>query len=217
MYAPLSFNGFENALQHGTLGDSETTDLYACVASLSSDDACDLITTCDALLHDRAWGGEERNRVGAVKLLVALLPRSLDSIREWMFRTGDPYFYEVQFTVWCFLSDTVSFAPPDPATVETVLGLAKEYLNRVPSDEAYNAFMAADMLGDHWVGDAGVAALVDIARATRNPVGRKAAVGGLRTALAHGKVTPDLSASVAAVIRREARNARNIRHPTGPL
>lgn len=202
----------ENAFKEVSLGDFATTDLRSRVVCFPDDTVFELITSCDALLHDRAWGEQDRNRVGAVKLLVALLPRSLDSIREWMFRTGDPYFYEVQFTVCCFLSDTVSFEPSDPATVAAVLNLAKEYLECVPSDEAHNAFMAADMLGDHWVGDAGIAALVEVARTSPNPVGRKAAIGGLRTALAHGKVTPELSPSVAAVIEKETRNARNTKH-----
>lgn len=212
----LSFTGIENALHQGTLGDLETTTLHTFAVFFSQEDTGSLIASCEALLHDCAWGEQDRNRVGAVKLLVALLPRSLDTIREWMFRMDDPYVYEVQFTVWCFLSDTVSFAPPDPATVAAVLDLAKEYLDRVPSDEAQNAFMAADMLGDHWVGDAGIAALVDVARTSANPVGRKAAIGGLRTALAHGKVTPGLSLSVTAVIERETRNARNTKHRADP-
>ncbi|MBC7805260.1 MAG: hypothetical protein H7145_03830 [Akkermansiaceae bacterium] len=183
-------------LRQDTLSDSDTATLHNDVASLPGDTARDLITACDASLHDRAWGRVDRNRIGVVKLLVALLPGSYPLVREWMFRTDDPYFYELQFTFCCFLSDILLFTPPDAATADAVLRMATEYLDRVPSDEAYNAFMAADMLGDHWTGDAGIEALVEVAQHSRNPVGRKAALGALEDAARRGKLPPHYSAMV---------------------
>lgn len=175
-------------LRQGVLGNLETETLHSYAAGFTDDEVRDLVTICNALLEDRAYGRTDRNRISAVKLLVALLPDSYPLVRKWIFRTGDVYFYEVQFTFFCFLSDIFSFTPPHPATTTDILDLAKEYLDRVPSDEAYNAFMAADMLGDHWTGDAGIGALVEVARHSRNPVGKKAALGALEDAARRGKM-----------------------------
>lgn len=197
VHPPLSLSDIEHRLRHGTLSDSETAELHRIAAGFGAAKARPLLTAADALLDDRKFGAADRNRIGAVKLLVALLPVSLLVVEKWMFRTSDPYSGEVQFTFCCFLSDIFSFTPPDPATADAVLTMATRYLDGVPSDDAHNAFMAADMLGDHWTGDAGVAALVELARDSRNPVGRKAALGALRTAREHGNIPTRLLPAIA--------------------
>lgn len=209
MHTRLKTQDIENALQRGSLRDFPTEVLHNQVVALSGAEVNSLIASCDVLLGNQEYGMVDRNRIGVVKLLVSLLPTAYPSVRKWMFREGDLYYFEVQFTFCCFLSDILSFTPPDSESANAVLNLATEYLHRVPSDEAYNAFMAADMLGDHWVGDAGIGALVEVARHSRNPVGKKAALGALPDALRKGKVSPRYLPSVRELIEKKGDNAED--------
>ena len=152
-----------------------------------------LIAVCNTRLQNRDYGRIDANRRAIAKLLVALLPRSLPTIRLYMLTRSDPYSCEIQFTLCCFLDDILQFTPPDAGTADAVLTLAKEYLGSVVSDDAYNAVMAADMLADHWEGDAGMEALLQIAEQPRYSVGKKAAIGALTDAVRRGTVSARLA------------------------
>lgn len=170
-----------------TSADVSTESLRDELATTSHETKGEIVVTCETLLENREFGMVDDNRVSVVKLLVALLPESYGLIRRWMFLSGDIYYHEVQFTLCCFLCDVLSFMPHNEEITTTVLSLVKEYLYAVTSDEAHNAMMAADMLGEHWRGDEGMKVLSEIARQPTDSVGRKAAKGALEYAARRGK------------------------------
>ncbi|MBC8142552.1 MAG: hypothetical protein H7Y38_14060 [Armatimonadetes bacterium] len=178
----VSYDEIETVLKAGAFPHTETEWLHVPVSRLPHDAQDRLVAVCERLLESREYGMVDDNRISVVKLLVALLPKSHGLIRRWMFSPGDIYPREVQFTLCCFLSDVLRFTPRDENVVVTILNLSEEYLDTVTTDEAHNAFMAADMLGDHWEGDAGIKALRRIAEQSENPIGREAATNALKEA-----------------------------------
>lgn len=181
MYKDQSPSTIKAQLERGAFASADVSvKILRDEVAMTSCEANDtLVAICENLLRDREFGMIEDNRISVIKLLIALLPQSYSLIRRWMFLSGDIYYYEVQFTLCCFLRSVLSFVPHDENVTMSVLALVEEYLYAVTSDEAHNAMMAADMLGIHWRGDEGIKVLFEIIRQPVDSVGRRAAVGAL--------------------------------------
>ena len=63
--------------------------------------------------------------------------------------------------------------------VESVPKLAVEYLRRVPVDTGHAAWMAADLLGDHWFPSIATASLEEVVLTGRYVVGRSSGIYGI--------------------------------------
>ncbi|MGH7392722.1 MAG: hypothetical protein ACREM3_25170 [Candidatus Rokuibacteriota bacterium] len=120
----------------------------------------------------------ERFRVGAVKVLVALLPSSLQTIHQWLHRRGRDDVYEVHFTLFCFL-DRVVEVSESKALRRRVLSELRWYLGSIKSEAAQAAWMAGDLLGDHWNVDEALPVLVWAANHAQHDAGRRGAVHGI--------------------------------------
>lgn len=192
----LSYEQIEFALYSGNLRDLATEFLHDQVNHLSHNEGDTLILLCEKLLNDRDYGKVDSNRISVIKLLIALLPNSYYPIKRWLMLEGDNYYYEVQFTLFCFLDDVLSFVPILPEISEDIVNEARDYLNRIPSDEAHNAFMAADMLCNHWRGEDGIRSLIDVVQHGPNPVGVKVARASLKDYMEKKKSSAELSALI---------------------
>jgi hypothetical protein len=120
----------------------------------------------------------EVNRVAVVKTLVALLPYSAHTIKDWLSRIGNRYTYEVHFTFFCFLDET-PYLPRAKEFVLEVPLLIEKYLMQVKTNTASSAWMAGDLLGDHWLPAQSFDILVKTAKKAKYPAGREGALHGL--------------------------------------
>lgn len=141
-------------------------------------DALALGRLCGRLLGDAAVGGCERDRLLLVKTLIALTPGTGPVIRRCLQRRERVYDYEVHFTVFCFL-DQVPQLRGASGFAEEVPKLVESYLHDVPRSTAAAAWMAGDMLGDHWRIDQASPVLMRQCADARYAAGRKGAVHGL--------------------------------------
>lgn len=130
-------------------------------------------------------------------------------MREWLGRTDDAFDFEVHFTLFCYL-DGCQEMPRAASTRPEVLRLVHAYLTSVRVGTARAAWMAGDLLGDHWQADDSLPVLLDLLESARYAAGREAALYGLETLLRNG-ISGDESQQVDRVLRRVAAQDRSPR------
>jgi hypothetical protein len=145
-----------------------------------------LLSLCRTTLGNRRWRLRERERVGTVKTLVALAPASDRLIRTLLRRMSDRGTYEVHFTLFCFLDD-LRHLPGSARVARRVPQLVARYLSNVPRESAHAAWMAGDLLGDHWPLRQAVTVLAKQATMAKFAAGRAGAIHGLAHALERAK------------------------------
>ena len=127
---------------------------------------------------------DEHSRVFLARVLVALVPQSLDAITTFI-EIMEPAELqcELQFSLFVALSDLPALVP-DPETLDRITRIVEEYLFSVRTDSAQAAWMAGDLLGDHWPVDRAFPALVRVARLAEFDGARRSAIHGLSHMLA---------------------------------
>ena len=118
---------------------------------------------------------DEVQRVCATKVLAALLPGSQRAIRRLLQLTDGVGAYEVHFSLFCALSDLELDEVPKGQLLESI----GEYLRHVKSETAMAAWMAGDLLGDHWIGDEALTVLLHAAEHACFAAGRCGGLHGL--------------------------------------
>lgn len=173
------------------------------VQNLNREERDELRRLCETTLEDARLGGQESIRIPAVRLLVALLPDTLGLLSEWLQRRTNAYCYEVHFTLFCYL-DWVSEMPAADTLTQEILARIENYLMTVKSRTASAAWMAGDLLGDHWNVEQALPTLLRTATAARYVAGRYGSLVGLETMLARTE-TAD---SARQQIRKRLRSIR---------
>jgi hypothetical protein len=137
-----------------------------------------LLSLCRSFLADLRSRAVEEDRVSAVKLLVALLPDSANEIEDWLTEHSLEHVHEVHFSLFCFLDEVVEIPSLDSYRPQ-IASLVEDYLAAVQSEDAFAAWMAGDLLGDHWPTVEGLPLLLRLATGAKYPAGRKGAIHGL--------------------------------------
>jgi hypothetical protein len=124
----------------------------------------------------------EASRVLLAKLIVAAVPESTSVLRHVLHELpDDDLVWELRFSLFVALSEL-----PEVLGESELSELAREideFLQHVPRDAAQSAWMAGDLLGDHWPLRQSVPLLIRLARMARHSAGREAAIHGLSHAL----------------------------------
>lgn len=158
-------------------GGEEISEIVRQAASLSKGERVALVRW----LHKALWAPQrslsELERVGLVKTMVALLPESARTLRGWITSTT-PETAEVRFTIFCYLDHVPSMENGRDLSRE-IPSLVEEFLLNVPSDAGRAAWMAGDLLGDHWNLSSALPVLLRVAIEGRFVAGRESAVHGL--------------------------------------
>lgn len=141
-----------------------------------------LLSLCERAFDESDLRKDENTRVAAAKVMVALVPDSARAIRHWINTRSGKYIYEVHFSLFCFLDD-VPRLPSGGAFATEIPSLIEQYLLDVKSKAARAAWMAGDLLGDHWQVTEALPVLMKVAKGARFVVGRDAAVDGLERLL----------------------------------
>ncbi len=149
---------------------------------------------------------DESSTVAFAKVLVGLLPRSLDLIAEVLSRPADSATSELQFSVFVFLGEWRALRGADRWS-EPLLRLIEEYLQSVSSTRAHAAWMAGDLLGDHWPSSESLPILLRLATQAHFVAGREGALHGLSHALE--RVSKAEQWSIMAVLRKVSRSDRS--------
>lgn len=158
------------------------------------------------LLHHSEVTQDEALRVLLAKTLVALLPNSLDVIRSILREDQAQGLAEAQFSLFCFLDHAIDGR--DSPTRVAVLDLVEGYLLNVRSDEAQAAWMAGDLLGEHWPLNESLRVLNTAALNARFRAGREGALHGLSHALARSSKRDQWS--IVDVLKRVSTSDRSL-------
>jgi len=185
----------ENRRKAAACYRSDFPEVLARVAAWNSQSRIQALAWCRKVITTPTLRNHEPTRVAAAKLLVALLPASMQ-ILKWSLRTKRPKSTaEVHFSLMCYLDQVQYFKALKP-TRKSVLLLVKTYLMHTEGDDALACWMAADLLGEHWSLRESLVPLLTAAKDAKHPAARVEAVGGL------GKAFARSSASQQARIRR---------------
>lgn len=152
--------------------------IAARVRQLNEDDRGRLLLLCEDTLNKENLRRDDHARISTVKVVVALVPDSVSIIRKWLARNSGAYVYEVHFTLFCFLDNVPTMPNTREFTAEIPI-LLEEYLRQIMSESAQAAWMAGDLLGDHWRIAEALPILIRVAKEARFAVGRNAAIHGL--------------------------------------
>jgi hypothetical protein len=188
---------------------ADPADVVSAVAALSVNERARLLQDVTAVLTDARMAANVGTRIVAVRLLIALLPDSLDTITGLLRRRDGVLDYEVHFTLFCYL-DWVSVVEAPAGVAADVLALVAEYLHDVPSDSARAAWMAGDMLGDHWAPlDDALPVLINAVVNARFVAGRAGALSGLEQTIENLGTEDSRTAEIISVLRFVRSNDRS--------
>ena len=123
--------------------------------------------------------GDENARIEQVRFLLAAVPESASVLRALLTRTNAPILKEAHFTLFCFMPEILELQGAGEFASAVPL-LVRDYLFKVRDDRALAAWMAADLIGDHWTKEDGIVVLRDVLVRARFPRGRLAALHGVR-------------------------------------
>jgi hypothetical protein len=143
----------------------------------------ELLALCDEAISTSAQRTRNAVRVAAAKVMVALLPDSFDRIQCWLQRNRPRSVLELHFSFFCFLHQ-VSDSKRPRSLKASVLELVRKYLRTARSHVAQAAWMAGDLLGDHWRLNESLPVLLELAEGAQHAVGRSAIIHGLTEAFA---------------------------------
>jgi len=146
----------------------------------------ELLVLCDEALACPRLRTRDAVRVASAKVMVALLPDSLKTIESWLKKKEPRSVFEVHFSFFCYL-DEVSASSRSDSLRTSVLKLVEGYLRTTRSDAAQAAWMAGDLLGDHWDLSESLSVLLELAGGAQHAAGRTGGVHGLEEAFGRCK------------------------------
>lgn len=157
---------------------ASTREIAAAADKLSRNRRLKLLSTMDTILQGPSRRLQS-DRIVAAKMLVSLLPDSISNIERWLNKKKDQFSYELHFSLFCYIDDSLAFSLK-PDVIGKLHQLTTSYLARADRGTAQAAWMAANMLGEHWPGQTSLETLASIATTGRHVEGRKAALWGLQ-------------------------------------
>ncbi len=169
-YAVLSGSRFEEVLDEASNPSKDERSYLA--------DWCEQFTV-------KILSGDEELRVRVVRSLVSLLPDSLGIIETWL---SDPSLHEIHFTLFCYL-DWVAKYPRFFDFKRATLHLVEAFLLNVRRNSGSAAWMAGDLLGDHWPPNESALVLAHVLKNARHVAGRRGAFHGVEMLLARQDLT----------------------------
>jgi hypothetical protein len=123
----------------------------------------------------------EESRVKFAKAAVALLPDSVATITRILARSPSSRRGELQFSLFVFLSDAPELLNKNE--MKPLQQLVGQYLLSVRSKTAQAAWMAGDLLGNHWSLSESLPLLLQTATSAKYAAGREGALHGLAHAI----------------------------------
>jgi hypothetical protein len=167
-----------------------------------------LLEICNKAFRNEVTRKNEPTRVACSKVLVALVPDSINAIKYWINRSTGKQIREIHFSLFCFLDD-IPDLPGGKAFAEEIPAIIEDYLLKINTETAYAAFMAGDLLGDHWEPDVALPILMKVAKEAKYWVGRENAIGGLEHLFHNFKKSKIKRDQIFNTIRTISKNDRS--------
>jgi len=178
------------------------------VQRLKHSDRRRLLSLCERAFSELDLRKDKHTRVAAAKVMIALVPDSADAIRRWINTKTGKDIYEVHFSLFCFL-DQVPDLPCAGEFATEIPSLIEKYLLEAKTESALAAWMAGDLLGDHWNMEEALPILVKAAKEARFVAGRDSAVHGLEHILQNLPKSDPRRKSVISLLREIAESDRS--------
>ena len=192
---------FLNAEVGADILKADYANVIAAVNQLAAEQKVAILAVCVSALSGPQPSNNEAVRITAVRGIVALLPTSLAAIADLLSRCQNKHHYEVHFTLFCYL-DSAQEMPDASSLTKDVLLLVENYLMTVPRKTALAAWMAGDMLGDHWNAQQALPLLMKTAQGAKYSVGRVQSVLGLGRILDRILVENDAHKNILKMLRK---------------
>ncbi len=165
--------------------EKQASVLALLISEMSTNSRNTLLAAIKYQMNQSQLVAVERTRVALTRLLVALVPESWSVIRSLIQqRKGNRLSEEVRFSLFCTLDDLPGLAGGAEYSSDAAC-LVGDYLRCAKSRVAQAAWMAGDLLGDHWDPHEGVPILIDVLKNGKYAEGRLAALHGLEQAMGH--------------------------------
>jgi hypothetical protein len=103
----------------------------------------------------------ESDRIRFARVTVGLIPRTLRLLQKLLNERRKDLDYEVHFSLFCYLDDvltTKALSGFAPVLLQAVI----DYLRTADPKKADAVWMGTDLLSDHWLGDEGADALLEV-------------------------------------------------------
>lgn len=197
---------FELSLGH-SLEEAEVPELARALRGLTGQEGSTILRLADRDIgsgHDALSKGR---RIGVAKLLVAGFPESVSLIRSRVIGDCSRRGAEISFSIFCLLDQVRDLPSAGSNPDDFVPSLIEEYLLNVRSNVAQAAWMAGDLLGDHWAPTESIPILLRLTETARFAAGRRASIHGLSHALSTS--SPRVVAEIKAHLRRVANHDRS--------
>jgi hypothetical protein len=169
-----------------------------------------LLAICNSAFNSVSSRKDEITRVACARVMVALVPDSIESIKYWINKITGEYIYEVHFSLFCLL-DVVPELPNGKMFAKEIPLIVEKYLMDIKSDTAHAAFIAGDLLGDHWHIAEALPVLIRLAQEARYIAGRSSAIHGLSHILsrlpASHSITKDVVSLLAKISIKDPSNS----------
>lgn len=160
---------------------ASTAELAAAARTLSKADRRRLQWTCESNLRDDRKAAVRELRAQAAKVLVALVPETLDAIESLVALRSSRWRYEAHFSLFLFLGDVRRL---HGANVDRrLLDLLSRYLMTARTETASAAWKAADTIAFDWPVRDALPRLEAAATKGRYVAGRLAALSALEQIL----------------------------------
>jgi hypothetical protein len=150
------------------------------------------------VLADDRLRRNEKVRSGAVRLIVALLPRTFTIFKQLLSNCSVSFWYEVHFTAFSALDR----GDLSKSAQQQVLALVEQYLVNAKSDAGFAAWKAGDILGDEWYALDTLEILTRVVRSARYVAGRNVALHGIQHAMT--EVPPSEKERLLSLVRKVA-------------
>lgn len=158
-----------------------------------------LLSMCSAVLEYPRFLTREFERVVFARIATLLLPGSMFVIEKILHRKESRIDYETHFSLFCYL-DWVQVLPNQEQYRTKVLDLVSTYLRECPRFTARAAWMAGDLMGDHWRSSESVPHLMKLAREARYVAGRCGSLHGLGRAIVKAEIERHTRDQIIATI-----------------
>ena len=175
--------------------------VVAKVALLDDEEKASVLALCVPDLTGPQSSKNEAVRIAAVRVIVALLPLSLGAIADLLSRFQNKHNYEVHFTLFCYL-DWAQEMPDASVLTRMVLPIVEKYLLTVPRKTARAAWMAGNMLGEHWNEQEALLLLTRAAHGARYSVGRQLSILGLGEMLERTPMGSQTHKDILKILRK---------------
>jgi hypothetical protein len=145
---------------------------------LNQKDRQRLLLICKNIFETIDLRQNSLNRISACKVAIALVPDSISLIKQYLGIKIGKSIFELHFSLFCFLDQIIAMENMEAFKI-TMLSIIEQYLIDIKEDYAHAAFMAGDLLGQHWDVKESTGTLIDISIKAKYVAGRTSAIHAL--------------------------------------